>query len=118
MPIMNESLVSFTRSDGTTDSMNFVADSLYCRDNSNGGVGSTTPSMSVSILFPYDQSEADQLHQMITWKVDYTGTDEYSQTISIQSENETEWVDHLTAFTTTCGTWSGYLPATIPYIYT
>ncbi len=97
-PITENSTLEFTRSDGSSDSVNFVSDSIFCRDSVGGHVSNPSPLLQVRILSPANGTTIDQLRTMINWAVTYTGTGSYHQLLSIKPVNGTEWSDIARGF--------------------
>jgi hypothetical protein len=98
-PISNNSIVRFTKSDGTTGTVNFVADSIFCRGTLDGHIGTASPTLQVRIHTPVNGTITDQLRLLIGWQVSYNGTDTYTQRVSILPVEEAEWLDIARGFT-------------------
>lgn len=98
-PITGNSSVGFTRSDGSSGTVGFLSDSIYCRGTVGGPVSNPSPSLSVRIASPSNGTLVDQLRTIISWSVTYSGTDTYAQRVSILPEDETEWADIARGFT-------------------
>jgi hypothetical protein len=97
-PISNSSNIRFTKSDGTTGTVNFVADSLFCRDTVDGHIGVASPKLQVHIDTPVNGTITDQLRLLMGWEVFYNGTDTYTQRVSILPADGTDWLDIARGF--------------------
>jgi hypothetical protein len=98
VPISDKSFITYTTSDDRTGTIPFDNNSIFCEDNLTGHIGTASPGLQLHITSPLNGTITDQLRLMVSWRVVYNWTDNYTQRVSILPVDDDEWVDVARGF--------------------